>query len=75
MNRRTFITQCALGSAGVAALVQGCQPTTERGAALAADPDGGGAVSASGGEASPLERPAIDQAPPARFETATFALG
>jgi hypothetical protein len=75
MNRRTFITQCALGSAGLTAMVQGCQPTTQTGVALATAPDAGAAVSASAGEAAPLERPAIDQDPPTRFETATFALG
>jgi hypothetical protein len=66
MNRRRFLTQCALGSAGLAALVQGCQPNAQTGSALAADPVG---------QAAPGERPAIDQAPPTVYETATFALG
>jgi hypothetical protein len=66
MNRRSFLTQCALGSAGLATLVQGCQPTAQTGTAVAAD---------SAAEAAPWERPLIDRTPPTAFETATFALG
>jgi hypothetical protein len=73
MNRRTFLTQCALGSAGLAVFVQGCQPTAQSGAALNTDPDGEAGDSKAA--AASMERPGIDQDPPAVFETATFALG
>ena len=75
MNRRRFMTQCALGSVGLAAFVQGCQPPTQTGSAIAADADPDGHVSDTKMAAAPAAPPAIDQTPPAAFETATFALG
>ena len=67
MNRRSFLTQCVLGSAGLAAFIQGCQPGVDNGTALDAEPDAG--------RTPPGARPAIDLAAPPLFETATFALG
>jgi hypothetical protein len=67
MNRRNFLTQCALGSAGLAAFIQGCQPAAQTGTAPVSDP--------GASERLPGARPAIDLAAPSVFESATFALG
>jgi hypothetical protein len=67
MDRRTFLTQCALGSVGLAAFLPGCQPATQTGSALVADTENKAVA--------PAGRPAIDLATPSIFETATFALG
>jgi hypothetical protein len=67
MNRRSFLTQCALGSAGLAAFLPGCQPATQTGGASVSDTEAS--------VVAPSVRPAIDLAAPSTFETATFALG
>jgi hypothetical protein len=67
MNRRSFLTHCALGSAGLAAFIQGCQPRVDNGTGLDLEPDASKTL--------PGERPAIDLDAPSVFETATFALG
>ena len=71
MNRRTFIT--ALGSTGLAAIIQGCQPVGQPGGALASDMEGLGVSPAD--DDSTTAFPAIDRAAPAAFATATFAMG
>ena len=73
MNRRTFITQCALGSAGLAAFVQGCQAPLQADTAPAADTEG--RDSSMPHPTAPAERPGIDLTAPSVFETATFAMG
>lgn len=67
MNRRTFLTRCALESAGLAAFIQGCQPAAQTGTAPVSD--------TGTSELLPGARPAIDLAAPTVFESATFALG
>ncbi|MEJ2640460.1 MAG: twin-arginine translocation signal domain-containing protein [Desulfosarcinaceae bacterium] len=67
MNRRSFLTRCALGSAGLAAFFPGCQSTAQTERAPVA---GAGASERPSGA-----RPAIDLAAPSVFESATFALG
>ncbi|MDJ0783792.1 MAG: hypothetical protein QNJ22_17605 [Desulfosarcinaceae bacterium] len=71
MNRRTFLSHCALGSAGLTTLLQGCKPTSTASPVFAA---GSGDTAAAGDTPSPTP-PAIDLAAPGDFETATFALG
>lgn len=69
MNRRTFLTQCTMATAGLTTLMQGCQSNS----ALAANPEDQGTSAAI--DTSNLERPPIDLAAATRFETATFAMG
>lgn len=72
MNRRTFLTQCSMTTAGLTTLLQGCQPLNTRGA-LASDAKGLGASTAT--DTTHLEQPAIDLVAPSIIETATFAMG
>jgi hypothetical protein len=67
MNRRHFLTQCALGSAGLTAFIQGCQPAAQTSTAPVSD--------TGTSELLPMAQPAIDLSAPSVFETATFALG
>lgn len=71
MNRRTFLTQCTMATAGLTTLLQGCQSGDTR-SALAADSEAQGPAAT---DASRFERPPIDSAAATRFETATFAMG
>ena len=72
MNRRTFLTQCTVATAGLTTLWQGCQ-SADTGSALASDTQGQGAATQP--RAASLAQPAIDLTAPAAFETATFAMG